>query len=369
MPRKIVICSQKGGVGKTTTTVNLATALVKMGKKVLVVDLDSQGETTIAFGFDKRKIGLSTYDLLTNSSINAQEVIRHTGLDALWLIPSCSELACADIELVRELGREFILREKLNDIEDQFDYILVDCVSGINLLSINALFFANEIIIPVQAHYYALEGIDQLFDTLITLREKMHHPISLLGIVCTMFDRRTQLSHQMLYEIHKLFDKFLFNSLIYINVKLAEAPIRGQSIFSYAPKTGGAKSYTKLAQEVVDREKPFQDWIKNTPLIKQFEDKVEKNGKIIVSFEENVNDIKIVIDTFLSHQAKTQAPELKKKTECDISKTANMAKTTHTIKEDKLIQPDINDINVVANIKPGDKSIEAERMAEKALWG
>lgn len=253
MARKIVVCSQKGGVGKTTTVVNLAVALARRGCRVLLIDSDAQADSTLTLGFDKRSLDSSLYDLMLGAERDPNKIIRKTNQASLWLLPACSRLTSAEIELVHVMGREFILKEKISQVENQFDYILVDCSPGIHLLSINAMFLCDEIIIPVQSQFYALEGLDQLFYTLNMIKTRMEHDIKVAGLLCTMYDKRNRLSPAILSELHALFGSYLFTTLISVNTTLAEAPIKNGSIFDYAPRSRGAVDYSNLCKEVMDR--------------------------------------------------------------------------------------------------------------------
>lgn len=253
MVRKIAICSQKGGVGKTTTSINLSAGLATMGYKVLLIDNDPQANATTSCGIRQQDIRLSLYDILTKSGQKAEPVVRKCNLDSLWIIPSSGSLASAEIELVKEMGRELILKEKMESIENSYDFIIIDCVPGVNLLVLNALFCCDEIIIPVQSQFLALEGIDQILHAVYVIQKRMRHPINITGIVSTMYDRRTKICAYILSELSKLFGNGLFSTVICVNTKLAEAPLKGMSIFEYDPACKDSSDYMKFAKEVAER--------------------------------------------------------------------------------------------------------------------
>lgn len=265
MVRKIVIISQKGGVGKTTTTVNLAHALARhYGKRVLVIDLDPQADTTITLGIDKRNLALSVFDLLIDPTVPASAVVQECIPDSLWVLPSCYRLGDAEKRLVAGLSRETILEKKMRSIANNYDYILIDCPPGVNLLAQNGLLFGEELIVPIQGQFYALEGTDQLFQVIETLQARSNHQILLLGVLCTMYNQRTTLAAQILEKLQLLFGGYMFTTVIPFNTELAEAPVAKQPIFDYAPRSRGAKTFIQLAKEVVDRSLQT-DWLQIQP--------------------------------------------------------------------------------------------------------
>ena len=253
MARKIAICSQKGGVGKTTTSINLAAALALEGHRVLLIDNDPQANATTCCGFRQQDIHTSLYDILVKEACAPGEAIRKCSLDSMWLLPSAASLVSAEIELVKEMGRELILREKMETVQDQYDFILVDCSPGVSLLVLNALFFCEEIIIPIQSQFLALEGLDRILHAVHVIQNRMRHPVQITGTVCTMYDRRTRLSPYILFELYKLFGDGLFATVITINTKLAEAPLRGMTIFEHHPSGNASDNYRRLAREVIAR--------------------------------------------------------------------------------------------------------------------
>ncbi|MFH1671411.1 MAG: AAA family ATPase [Candidatus Portnoybacteria bacterium] len=254
MARIIGLVNQKGGVGKSTSAINLSSYLAAMGKYVLLVDIDPQANATSGVGIDPRTVPLSLYHSLIGGLL-PEEVIKKTGLFGCDIIPSSPDLAGATIELVGMPNREFKLHELLRRIRTNYDYILIDCPPSLGLLTINGLVAAEEIIIPVQCEYYALEGLGQLLRTVDLVQENLGSPIKIKGALLTMYDRRNRLSRQVRKEMERNFSGHVFESIIPRCVKLAEAPSFGQSIIQYNPHSKGAKAYRFLAQEVIDLDK------------------------------------------------------------------------------------------------------------------
>ncbi|MBT3817640.1 MAG: ParA family protein [Candidatus Magasanikbacteria bacterium] len=249
MSRIISVVNQKGGVGKTTTSVNLASALSDMGHFVLLVDMDPQGNATSGLGFPKEQVSHGVYEVLANQK-KLQDVIVNGPHEGLRILPSTANLAGASIELVDVEEREHQLRNLLEQAAHGYDYIIIDCPPSLGLLTVNSLVAADEILIPVQAEYYALEGLGQLLETIGLLKEHIKPEMNILGAVITMFDKRTRLSEEVLNELYKFFPNNIFRSVIPRNVRLAEAPSFGQSIFHYDPRGKGAKAYKRLAREI-----------------------------------------------------------------------------------------------------------------------
>lgn len=246
MTQTIAIVNQKGGVGKTTTSINLAAQLVTDGKSVLLVDLDPQGNATSGLGL-AREQSLTTYDAIVNGATLAQ-VVQETHVAQLFVLPANSNLAGGEVELVGKAQREFALRQVLTTASH--DYILIDCPPSLGLLTINGLTAANRVLIPVQAEYYALEGLSQLLNTIQAVRASTNPSLELLGIVLTMFDKRNSLSEQVEREVKNYFDDKLFKTIIPRNVRLAEAPSFGRTIFEHDRWSKGARAYKALAKEV-----------------------------------------------------------------------------------------------------------------------
>lgn len=252
--RKIAIINQKGGSGKTTTVVNAGAFLAKQNRKVLLIDLDPQSHTTIHLGFEPPQIQKSVYDILIKR-IPVSDVIVETYEKNLFLIPANIELASAEIELVNELGREMILRDVLQKYKSDFDYILIDCPPSLGLLTVNALTTADEIFIPIQAEFFALEGLTKLIQTIDIVRERLNPHIEITGIVITMFDSRKNICKDVADKVHKHFKGKVFRTKIRENVRLAEAPSFGKSIKDFAPGSHGWEDYRKLVAEIIKQEK------------------------------------------------------------------------------------------------------------------
>lgn len=248
----IAVANQKGGVGKTTSCINIAAAIARKKRSVLLVDVDPQSNTTSGLGVRKNSIELSTYDLLLDDSIDARDAVHNVrpGFD---LIPATIDLAGAEIELVPHLQREHKLRRSLVAVHDKYDYILMDCPPSLGLLTLNGLVAAEAVLVPVQAEYYALEGLMQLFSTLDIVR-KTHNPkLKLAGVFITMFDVRTQLSQQVRDEVAWYFGDNYLQTLVPRNVRLSEAPSHSQTIFEYNKRSKGAKAYAGLTDELLEK--------------------------------------------------------------------------------------------------------------------
>ena len=249
MAKIIAIVNQKGGVGKTTTTVNLSAALAKKGKKVLLIDEDPQGNATSGVGVNKNQ-EKSVYDVIINET-DIEETIIQTKVKKLYICPSNINLAGAEVELVSMIARESRLKDKLQAIKEEYDYIIIDCPPSLGLLTVNALTAANSIIIPIQCEYYALEGVGQLMNTVNIIKKQLNKALYIEGVVLTMNDARTNLSNQVISEVKKYFKNNVYKTIIPRNVKLSEAPSYGMPITTYAPLSKGARCYEKLALELI----------------------------------------------------------------------------------------------------------------------
>lgn len=250
--RVIAIINQKGGVGKSTTAVNLSAALSEMGRKVLLVDFDPQGNSTSGFGIEKEDLEQCVYDALLND-VPVEELIEDTNSKKVFVVPATIQLAGAEIELVSAMARETRLKELLESVRDQFDFIFIDCPPSLGLLTINALAAADSVLIPIQCEYYALEGVTKLLESMRMVKQRINKELETYGVLMTMFDSRTSLSNQVVDEVKSYFGDVVFNTLIPRTVKLSEAPSFGMSIIDYAPNNKGAKAYMNLAKEVISR--------------------------------------------------------------------------------------------------------------------
>jgi len=252
MGKIISIFNQKGGVGKTTTTINLSSYIACKGKKVLVVDIDPQGNTTSGFGIDKNKLEYSMYDVIMGMS--SEKAVIPSKVENLYIIPSTVELAGAEIELTAKLNRESKIKESLSPIKNEYDYIFIDCPPSLGLLSINALTASDSVIIPIQCEFYALEGVGQLMNTFQLVKKSLNPKLEVQGVVMSMFDGRTNLSIEVVEEVKKYFKGKVYTTIIPRNVKLAEAPSYGVPIVLYDNSCRGAEAYSELADEFLQNE-------------------------------------------------------------------------------------------------------------------
>ena len=248
MGKIIAIANQKGGVGKTTTAINFSTLLAKKGKKVLLIDADPQGNATSGVGMDKN-VELSVYDLIIDSDIDPKETIQKTEIKNLSICPSNINLAGAEVELVSMMSREYRLKEKLDIIKENYDYIIIDCPPSLGLITLNSFTAADSVLIPVQCEYYALEGLGQLLNTVQLVQKHLNKDLQIEGALLTMYDIRTNLSNQVVKEVNRYFENKVYKTVIPRNVKLSEAPSYGMPISIYDPRSKGAKSYEKFVKE------------------------------------------------------------------------------------------------------------------------
>ncbi len=246
----IAIANQKGGVGKTTTSVNLGACLAYIGKKVLIVDIDPQGNATSGVGIEKADVEQCIYDVLVDD-VEASKVIMATSVENLYAIPATIQLAGAEIELVPTISREVRLKRALEEIKEDYDYIIIDCPPSLGLLTLNSLTASDAVIIPVQCEYYALEGLSQLLNTVRLVQKHLNHELKIEGVLLTMLDARTNLGLQVIEEVKKYFQDKVYKTIIPRNIRLSEAPSHGEPIITYDPKSRGAEVYIDLAKEVV----------------------------------------------------------------------------------------------------------------------
>ena len=258
MGKIISLVNQKGGVGKTTTSINLSAALAEYNKKVLLIDLDPQGNATTGVGFNKGDIDISIYDVF-NGSKKAKDVILKTDFKNLWLLPSSLQLAGIDIELIDRgrddpnFQRSYQLKEKLTEIKEDYDYIIVDCPPSLGLITTNALAASDSVIIPVQCEFFALEGITQLLNAIMLTQKRLNPNLRLEGVLLTMFDSKTNLGIEVIEEIRSYFKEKVYSTIVPRLIRLAEAPSHGKPILAYDPKSRGTQAYLNLAKEVIDR--------------------------------------------------------------------------------------------------------------------
>lgn len=250
----IAVANRKGGVGKTTTAINIATAMAAIGKKVLVLDLDPQGNATTSMGVDKKQCKYSSYDVLING-LDAAEAVKECEIPGFYILPSTPGLAGAEIELINVNKREFVLRNALQKLEGEYDYVLIDCPPSLNLITINALVASNSVIIPLQCEFLALEGLTDLVKNINQIKKVFNPELKVQGIVLTMFDKRNNLSSMVEKDVRSYFGDLVYQTVIPRSVRISEAPSHGKPILIYDFKSVGAQAYISLAKEVLKREK------------------------------------------------------------------------------------------------------------------
>lgn len=251
MGKVIAVANQKGGVGKTTTSINLAAALAAKGKKVLVIDTDPQGNATSGFGIDKNGLENTVYELVLGEC-TVRDCLIKDAIENVSVIPSNVNLSAAEIELIGVDKKEYILKNEVDYIKEDYDYVIIDCPPSLNMLTINAMTTANSVLVPIQCEYYALEGLSQLIHTINLVRERLNSGLDIEGVVFTMYDARTNLSAEVVENVKTNLKHHIYQTMIPRNVRLAEAPSFGMPITLYDPKSSGAEAYMKLAEEVIE---------------------------------------------------------------------------------------------------------------------
>lgn len=252
MGRIIAIANQKGGVGKTTTAINLSASLVSLGKKVLAIDMDPQGNMSSGLGVDKNEVEKTVYDLIIGN-IGIEECIYEEVIENLDVLPSNIDLSAAEIELIGVDNKEYILRDEVNKVKEKYDFIIIDCPPALSMLTINAMTTSDSVLVPIQCEYYALEGLSQLIHTIELVQERLNPELEIEGVVFTMYDARTNLSLQVVENVKDNLNQNIYKTIIPRNVRLAEAPSYGMPINLYDPKSKGTESYLLLAEEVINK--------------------------------------------------------------------------------------------------------------------
>ncbi len=254
MGKAIAIFNQKGGVGKTTTNINLAACLALKGKKILVIDIDPQGNTTSGIGLSKKTLGKTSYEILIEKDVDPKSAIVKTQVQNLDVIPASVQLAGAEVELIQLDDREKRLKNALDQVKPDYDYIFIDCPPSLGLLTINSLSAVDSVLIPIQCEFYALEGVSQLMSTIEIVKRSLNAKLEIQGVILSMFDGRTNLSIQVVEEVKKYFREKVYTTVIPRNVRLAEAPSYGMPIMQYDPKSAGAQAYMEFAEEFLSLE-------------------------------------------------------------------------------------------------------------------
>ena len=256
MGRVIAVANQKGGVGKTTTAINLSSSLVELGKSVLTIDMDPQGNTTSGLGIDKNEVDATVYELILDEA-SVDEAVTTSIMEGLDVIASNINLSGAEVELISIENKEFLLKEKIDTIKDNYDFVIIDCPPSLNLLTINAMTTADSILVPIQCEYYALEGLSQLIHTIDLIKDRLNPGLEIEGVVFTMYDSRTNLSLQVVENVKENLDRNIYKTIIPRNIRLAEAPSYGMPINMYDRRSTGAEAYRLLAEEVIQYSKNY----------------------------------------------------------------------------------------------------------------
>ncbi|WP_300683003.1 AAA family ATPase [Nocardioides sp.] len=251
--RIVSMCNQKGGVGKTTTTINLGAALVEYGRRVLLVDLDPQGSLSVGVGLDPNEIEISTYDMLMDSDVSWKEIVQPTSIEGMDILPAVIDLAGAEIQLVSEVGREQVLKDKLSDAVAEYDVILIDCQPSLGLLTVNALTASDSVIVPLESEYFALRGVALLTETIERVRKRLNPKLRVDGFLGTMFDGRTLHSREVMSTLVQAWGDAVFHTVIKRTVKFSDATVAGEPITEFATASNGAEAYRQLAREVLAR--------------------------------------------------------------------------------------------------------------------
>lgn len=254
MGKAIAIFNQKGGVGKTTTNINLAACLAMKGKKILILDIDPQGNTTSGVGISKKNLEITTHEILIEDNYDPEDAILSTGVENLDIIPASVQLAGAEVELIELAGREKRLKRAIDVLKPKYDYIFIDCPPSLGILTINSLTAVDSVLIPIQCEFYALEGVSQLMSTIDIVQRNMNPDLEIQGVILSMFDGRTNLSMQVVEEVKKYFKEKVYTTVIPRNVRLAEAPSHGMPVIQYDPKSSGAIAYMEFAEEFLSDE-------------------------------------------------------------------------------------------------------------------
>lgn len=251
--RVIAMCNQKGGVGKTTSTINLGAALAEYGRRVLLVDFDPQGALSVGLGVQPHELDQTIYNAIMERSVSAQDVLHKTSIDGMHLLPSNIDLSAAEVQLVAEVGREHSLMRVLKPLVGEYDYVLVDCQPSLGLLTVNALTAADSVIIPLECEFFSLRGVALLMDTIDKVRERLNPDLDIVGILATMFDARTLHSKEVMARVVEAFGEIVFDTVINRTVRFPETTVAGTPITQWAPKSAGAEAYRQLAREVIRR--------------------------------------------------------------------------------------------------------------------